>query len=931
MRATTVPLIEVDASLHGRPVEQERLLGLLGDARIGRSGSVVVVGEAGAGKSALLELIRTSAEGMMTLEAKGVESEARLPFAALHQLLRPVFGLLERLPPPQASALRVAFALESGGAPDLYRVPLAVLTILAEAAEDQPLLCLIDDAQWVDGDSAQALTFAARRLQAERIAIVFAAREGEFDAAALPELTLGPLNTTAVEAILAARSGAAVAPDIARRIASATGGNALAVVELAPLLTREQLAGREPLPQPLPMSLGVERLFADRVRDLPADARLPLLIAAADDTGRPDAVAAAARRLGSDLAALESAEEVGLVRVEAAGIQFRHPLVRSAIYGTATFAERRAVHLALAETLKDAGEIDRYAWHLAAATLEPDEEVARELEQAAGRARSRHAFTAASAAAERAADLSPSANEKGRRLAEAASDAWLTGLLPQAARLIDVAEPLVDDPVLLANCHRLRGAIELAAGTSTTAVNMLVAGARRLGHVDPRRSLELLALAAEGASLALDADASRTIAELASSLDVGDDEHDRFFIGLLVGFAHHLAGDRRSGIAAMRDALVIAADEFDDVDLMLAAGRAAFYVGDDAAALRFHTRIVNRARSIGSIGCLAIAGTRLALAETLAGRWSEANATAEETVRLAEDTGQRELEAHALVWLALIAAWQGAEDRSRASLDRARSITAARPMSLVEDASRWVLATIELGVGRGAAALAQVEPISHPVVAVLASLDRVEAAVAADRPELALMWLEELGVFAEAADVGWARARVAHCRATIVADPAQRETLYQEALREHDASSRPFERARTELAYGEFLRRHRRRVDAREHLRPALETFVALEARQWAERARAELRASGENVRSRWADPDARLTPQEFQIARFVAQGLSNREVAAQLFLSPRTIDFHLRNVFAKLKIASRTELATLRLDAHAPDRLASTTETPAR
>src|ERR671910_764725 len=514
MRATAVPLVEVAASLHGRTVEQERLLGLLGDARVGRSGAVVVVGEPGAGKSALLELVRTAAEGMLVLEAKGVESEARLPFAALHQLLRPAFGLLERLPSPQADALRAAFALEGGGAPDLYRVPLAVLTLL-------------------------------------------------FDAAALPELRLKPLDTVAVEAILAARSGAAVAPDVARRIATATGGNALAVVEIAPLLTREQLAGNEPLPQPLPMSSGGERLFADRVRDLPGDARLPLLI-----------VAAAARRLDSDLAALESAEEAGLVRVETAEIRFRHPLVRSAIYGTATFAERRAVHRALAETLKAAGEIDRYAWHLAAATLEQDEEVARELEQAAGRARARNAFAAASAAAERAADLSPSPHQKGRRLTEAASDAWLTGLLPQAARLIAAAEPLVDDPVLLANCHRLRGSIELAAGTSTTAINMLVTGASRLGPVDPRRSLELLALAAEGASLSLDADASRTIAELASSLDVGDDEHDRFFIGLLVGFARHLAGDRRSGIAAIRDALAIAEDEFDDVDLLLAAGRA---------------------------------------------------------------------------------------------------------------------------------------------------------------------------------------------------------------------------------------------------------------------------------------------------------------------------------------------------------------------
>jgi DNA-binding CsgD family transcriptional regulator len=456
---------------------------------------------------------------------------------------------------------------------------------------------------------------------------------------------------------------------------------------------------------------------------------------------------------------------------------------------------------------------------------------------------------------------------------------------------------------------------------------MLVTGARRLRGVDPRRSLELLALAAEGASLSLDADASRAIAELASSLDVGEDEHDRFFIALLVGFAQHLAGDTKSGIAAIREALAIAEDEFDDVDLMLAAGRAGFYVGDDAAALRFHTRIVNRARSIGSVGCLAIAGTRLALAETLTGHWSEANATAAETLRLAEDTGQRELEAHAIVWLALIAAWQGDAERSRGHLERARSITASRPLSLVDDASRWVLATIELGVGRAAAALAQLEPISHPVVARLASLDRVEAAVGAGRLDLAQAWLEDFATFTQAADAAWARARLAHCRAAIVA-PGEREALYEVALREHGESSRPFERARTELAYGEFLRRHRRRVDAREHLRPALETFVALEAKQWAERARAELRASGENARLRRTGTEMRLTPQEFQIARFVSQGMSNREVAAQLFLSPRTVDFHLRNVFPKLGIASRTELATLQLEHHAPARL-SASEAP--
>ena len=436
---------------------------------------------------------------------------------------------------------------------------------------------------------------------------------------------------------------------------------------------------------------------------------------------------------------------------------------------------------------------------------------------------------------------------------------------------------------------------------------------------DPRRSLELLALAAEGASLTLDADASRVIAEVAAALDVGDDEHDRFFIALLVGFTQHLAGDSKPAIAAIRKALAIADDEFDDVDLLLAAGRASFYIGDDDAALRFHTRIVFRARSIGSVGCLAIAGTRLALAEIITGRWSEANAMAEETVRLAEDTAQVELEAHALVWLALIAAWQGSDDVSLAYIERARRLTAAQPVRLIDDAARWVLGALDLGFGNAASAFAQLEPIEHPVIAVLASLDRIEAAVGAEEQEQTGVWLDELATFAAASEVAWARARLAHCRALLATEPSEKEALFESALDEHRGSARPFERARSSLVYGEFLRRNRRRVDAREHLRAALETFDALGARQWAQRARAELRASGENARAAQPEAATRLTAQEFRIAGFVAEGQSNRDVAAQMFLSPRTIDFHLRNIFSKLEVTSRTELANLQLDAYAP------------
>ncbi len=441
-------------------------------------------------------------------------------------------------------------------------------------------------------------------------------------------------------------------------------------------------------------------------------------------------------------------------------------------------------------------------------------------------------------------------------------------MLPQAARLIAAAEPLVDDPVLLANCHRLRGSIELAAGTTTTAINMLITGARRLAEVDPRRSLELLALAAEGASLTLDADASRAIADAAAALDVGDDEHDRFFIALLVGFTQHLAGDSKSGIAAIREALAIADDEFDDVDLLLAAGRASFYIGDDDAALRFHTRIVFRARSIGSVGCLAIAGTRLALAEILTGRWSEANAMAEETVRLAEDTAQVELEAHALVWLALIAAWQGSDDVSLSYIERARALTAAQPIRLIDDAARWVLGAIDLGVGHAAAAFAQLEPIEHPVIAVLASLDRIEAAVGADEQERAGAWLDELATFAAASEVAWARARLAHCRALLATEPAEKETLFESALDEH----RGFVSA---VRASPHLTRLRR-VPAPEPApgrcprAPALGTRDLRRARRPPVGATCAGRTPRERRERAGAQPEAatRLTAQEFRIAR---------------------------------------------------------------
>src|ERR671914_1044591 len=368
--------------LYGREDERKTLSALLEGSRDGVSGTVILFGGPGAGKSALLSDLQAAVTGTVVLTARGIESEAELPYAALHQFTRPLLGSLERLPSEQAGALRGAFGLGEGSESDEYRVALAVLTLLADTSEEQPLLCIVDDLHWLDASSAQVLLFVARRLHAERVLMIFAAREGEVAQTGLQEMNLGPLDVAATSFILADRSGTTVVDGVAAKVTAATGGNPLAIVELASLLSYDQLAGREPLPSPLPLSAGVERLFADRVATLPNETRTLLLVAAADDTGAADVVFGAASRLGVDSGALEAAERAELVRVEGGELRFRHPLVRSAIYGTALLSARHSAHRALAEVLKTRGEDDRFAWHLAAATVQPDPTVVAELVRA---------------------------------------------------------------------------------------------------------------------------------------------------------------------------------------------------------------------------------------------------------------------------------------------------------------------------------------------------------------------------------------------------------------------------------------------------------------------------------------------------------------------------------------------------------------------
>jgi len=902
--------------LHGREAERSALAALLDGARAARSGVLVIRGQAGVGKSSLLADAVGHADGARVLSTQGIESESELAFSALHQLLRPVAALLDRLAPPQARALRVAFGEEDGGPGDRFLVSLATLSLLAEAAETGPVLGVVDDAQWLDDASATALVFAARRLEAERVALVFAVREGDargFAAPGLPELRLSGLAGHAAQALLDERAGHPVAPAVTEQLVAGTGGNALALVELAAALTPAELRGEEPLRPALPLTEGVERAFLAQVRRLPEPAQTVLLVAAAEGAGQVGVVQRAARALGADAGALDVAERSGLVQVREGHLAFRHPLVRSAVYGAATTGDRQRVHTALAGALGRHGDADRRVWHRAAATAGPDDGVAAELDEVARRAARRGGFDAACAALERAAELTGGAEPRAWRRWEAAANARLAGQHDRALRLLDAARSSTSDPLLRADVDLLRGAVELVAGSADTAEQILVTAARDVLGIDPGRALHLLVIGAQAASLASNRGAGVEIGRLAAQLPLGDALRDRFFGSLLVGCGHYFSGDLAAALAPLRRAVGYA-DELDENMLLTWAARAAFYLGDDAAAYRLDSRAVALCRAAGAVGDMLPPLQRLALSQLLLGRWPAASASAGEALRLARETGQGNLASLPLGWLAVLAAYRGHDVELRSLSTQIEAALAAHPMAVADDVRQWARGVAEAAAGHRAAALHRLERVTSPAVALMASLDRVETAAHDGQRETALAWLAPLEEFAAVTGAPWALARVAHCRA-LLAEPDAAEQLFRAALDHHDRAERPFERARAELAYGEFLRRARRRGDARAQLRAALATFDDLGAAPWAERARQELRVSGETARKRDASTLLDLTSQELQVARFVAQGLPNREVAAQLFLSPRTIEYHLRNVFQKVGVSSRTELARLPLD----------------
>jgi DNA-binding CsgD family transcriptional regulator len=910
--------------LHGRERERVELAVLVEQARAGSAGVLVVLGEPGVGKSALLDDFVSGlragpvSKAARVLRTVGVESESPLPFGALHRLLRSVVSF-ERLAPPQARALRVAFGLEEGPPVEPFLVGVATLSVLTDAAaEDVPVVCLVDDAQWLDSASAAALLFAARRLAADPVVMVFAARytAGDADAfrpAGLPMLDLGGLDEAAARQVLVQRS-AELPGEVADRLVRESGGNPLALLELPTGLSADQLSGTAPLPLRLTLTADVERAFLDRCRRLSQDAQALLLVAAADDTGQVDTVRAAAGRLGVDAAAWEDAERSGLLMITADTVAVRHPLVRSAVYQAATSIERRHTHRALADAL-EARDPDRATWHRAAAVDMPDRDIADAVDQVGVRAEQRGGYVAAGAAFERAAALTVDEPARAVRLFAAARNAWASGQAVHARALSTSARQLASEALLRADIDRLRARIEVNVGSAGDAHRILTLAARAVADLDPDRALEMATAAAltriyggdSGSALADDVTARLLTA-------TGSDTPRTRCLRLLLAALTASAEDDWAQAVATLERARRAGPQVDDLDVLGNLGNAALHLGDDEAARFSYAAMVSGARDSGA-GMAVIYGLeRLAFAELLAGRWAALRSSVDEAFTLARSVGQPTLTAAPLAWLTLLAALGGTEDYDR-HLAQLETVVAAHRLGIltdpVHDLTRWAKGTRASADGEAGAALHHLGAMRLPALQRMAAVDRIGAAVRAGEPEQALAWVGELAPFAAATGRPWALAAVDLGRA-LTADADEAAGAFEGALGHYRHSSRPYDQARAQLAYGEFLRRTNRRVDARTHLRPALETFIDLAAQPLVARASEELRASGETARKRDPSTLLQLTPMERKVAQLVSTGLSNKDVAAQCWVSPRTVAFHLRNVFAKVGVTSRGELAQL-------------------
>ena len=902
--------------LVGRSTERAGIDALLVSAVDGRGGGLLIRGEPGIGKTALLDYAFERADGMRVLRARGVEAEAELAFSGLYELLRPVMSLTPEIPERQAAALEGALGL---GRPLDSRLLIGAgtLSLLAAAAEEQPVLCLIDDAHWLDAASIDALSFAVRRIGADAIAVLFAARDEEpaFELVGIPQLDLAALERPdAVELLRGSGLPQRVVEDLHR----AAAGNPLALLELPAALSDKQRAGQEPLPEPLPVTKAIEAAYARRIRILPAGTRRALAVAAAEPSGELSLVERACGSIDADPEALASAEEAGLVAVADARVVFQHPLVRAAAYRAVSPVERRAVHAALASAYA-AGDSSRQAWHLAEAATGPDEAAAAGLESAALSAYARSGYRSAAMMLERAAALTAPGAQRAERLYLAAILNFYGHAIARALALIDEAETAAADDEPRARYRVLRLALWYYRDPHRASA-ALVHEARGLGASDPDFALLAAGFAACFRAHLRDADGAREAALLTRELASRVEAAEADFAAVAAGTGFIAAGSPGEA-RGLRDAAtaVFGAREWRyDEPADWVRGYTGVYAGVALLQLGEHETLRRRVESLSAefvpgdevslMLALGIVGT----ADYLAGRWTKARVSIAQSLQLAGEIGWLgpQVYAYGRV-LGHIAAAQGSDEDTEAQQEVAERHAGVEWAALVATGASALLA-----LGRSEYALAadryetDVLPLLGPLVLYYDVGDAIEAQLRAGRLDEARGWLERFGAQARESEWPWALATTAHLEALLPGEPA--EERFQTALEWHRRAGQPFIQARTQLAYGEWLRRAGRRRDARGELRSALTTFEQLAARPWADQAATQLRATGERVQARVGPGTAQLTPQELQVALVVARGATNKEAAAELFLSPKTIEKHLGATYSKLGVRGRSDLARL-------------------
>jgi DNA-binding CsgD family transcriptional regulator len=901
------------AMLCGRRSECEVLNALLAEVRAGRSGVLVLRGEAGVGKTALLDYVLHAAADLRVVRAAGVESEMELPFAALYQMCGSALDRLGQLPGPQRDALGVAFGLQAGPAPDRFLIGLAVLSLLSEVAADHPLVCVIDDAQWLDRASAQVLAFAARRLLAESVLVIFATREPGADLHGLPELAVEGLPDADARELLASALRWPLDERVAEQIVAETRGNPLALLELPRGLSPGQLAGGFGLPQALPVAGRIEESFLRRIDALPAQTRLLLAVAAADPAGDPALVWRAAGLLDIPVAAAEPAAEVGLAEI-GAGVRFRHPLVRSAAYRSTPLAERQRVHHALAEVTDPVADPDRRAWHRAQAAPGPDEEVAAELERAAGRAQVRGGLAAAAAFLQRAAGLTPDPARRADRALDAAAHAVRAGAFGPALAMLGVAEAGPPGEFRRARADLVRARVAFVSNRGRDAAELMLAAARRLEPIDVGLAratyLDTINAAMFAGHLADPGAGVQAVARAARAAPPAPGPSRPPDL-LLDGLAANFSEGYRAGLPLLRRALGAFGQQMsaeEELRWLWLACIAALHLWDDGRWDVLSRRHVELTREVGALGELPLALSSRAYLLLFAGELTAAASLAEEVQAATEATGSS-LAPYGALGLAAV---RGDETQAAALIGATAQDVALRGEGIGVTLTNWANAVLCNGLGRYDRALAAAERGSEDPgelgLAAWSMVELVEAAARTGKPERAAGPLEFLAEMTSAAGTDWALGIQARSRA-LLGEGSYAEELYLDAVQRLSRTRIRTELARTHLVYGEWLRRENRRIDARAQLRTAHEMFASMRAEAFAERARRELLATGETVRKRTLDTFDELTAQEKQIARRARDGHSNSEIGEELFLSPRTVEWHLRKVFTKLGISSRRQL----------------------